>query len=221
MSVIWVEGIIGAGKTTLTKGLAEQLQLRPLLEPVETNPFLAKFYNDPKGYAFPMQMHLMGVRYNLQKLALYESLAKNPDHKYRGAVLDRGLPGDRVFCKLHIKYGNIPEDHWQIYENFYNLMSTSIQAPSVLVYLQVDPEVALSRVRKRDRDVESSLPLSYLKDLAAGYESLLAEIESGDHAWSNGIKVLRLPWNEDVTTEDESQAAIQKAIEAVKRISRL
>jgi deoxyguanosine kinase len=193
-AVVWVEGIIGAGKTTLTQAVASELKLRPVYEPVETNFLLEDFYREPKVYAFPMQMHLLMTRFNLQTLAANEALG-NLGH--RGAILDRGLPGDRVFARLHIRYGNINEKLWKVYENAYNVMSCSLRPPSLLVYLDVDPLVAMDRVRQRDRSFERSVSLDYLKDLRDGYEDLMAEVESGRHAWSRGISVMRVPWNEN------------------------
>jgi len=54
--IIWIEGGIGAGKTTLTEKMAKALNLRAIYEPVEGNPYLARFYEEPKRWAFPMQI---------------------------------------------------------------------------------------------------------------------------------------------------------------------
>ena len=68
--VLWIEGIIGAGKTTLANQLADALNMRAIHEPVESNPYLGLFYENPKQWAFTMQMHLLAHRYGLQKLAV-------------------------------------------------------------------------------------------------------------------------------------------------------
>jgi deoxyadenosine/deoxycytidine kinase len=192
--VLWIEGIIGAGKTTLAKQLGDALHMRVIEEPVESNPYLPLFYKEPKTWAWTMQMHLMGVRYGMQKLAVSEALV---GHAYNGAILDRGLPGDRVFCRLHVRAGNIHEMQWHTYETFYNIMVCDLRPPSLILYLDVDPNVALERVQKRARSVETGLSLEYLQDLRRGYMDLLSEIESGDHAWSKGMRVMRVPWNVD------------------------
>lgn len=193
-SVVWVEGIIGAGKSTLTKQIAEHLKLRPIYEPVDDNPLLVKFYEDPKKYAFPMQMLLMARRYAMQQLAAWEA---THGADFNGAVVDRGLPGDRVFCKLHIAEGNIEAEFWDVYETFYKIMSLNLPTPSVLVFLDVEPEVAFERMQKRARAAENGVPLEYLKKLRRGYLDLLVEIESGQHAWARGMRVIRIPWNTD------------------------
>jgi deoxyadenosine/deoxycytidine kinase len=175
--IIWIEGLIGAGKTTATNKLAELLKLRPMLEPVDTNPYLKQFYEDPKRWAFPMQMHLLAHRYAMQQAASWESVLG------RGAVLDRGLPGDRVFCRLHMLEGNMSQNEWQTYDYIYQIMAANLRVPSLIVYLDVEPEVALYRIQKRARSAEVGMDIDYLQKLRAGYMDLLVQIDSGDHAW--------------------------------------
>ena len=187
--IIWLEGIIGVGKSSFTEELAKRLNLRALYEPVESNPFLDKFYKDPKKYAFALQMHLLMVRFNMQNLAANEAALG------KGCILDRGLPGDRVFCKLQIEAGNIDPEFWQVYENAYNVMSCSLRPPSLLVYLDVDESVAMQRIRHRGRGAEAAVDIGYLHRLRKGYYQLLDEVISRRHAWSTGISILVLPWN--------------------------
>lgn len=197
--IIWLEGIIGAGKTTVTKTLAEALSLRAIYEPVGSNPYLKLFYEDPRRYAFVMQIELLHRRFALQKIAAYEATAGG---EYKGAILDRGLPGDRVFAKLHVLSGNISEMEWGTYERAYNIMTCSLIPPSTLVFLDVEPEVAYQRIQVRGRGVEKNVSLRYLEDLRKGYLDLLIEIESGRHAWSRGVDVMRLGWNTDYQKVD-------------------
>lgn len=197
--IIWIEGNIGAGKTTLTKIIAEKLNLKPIFEPAgdgevgEVNPLLEAFYADPKAFAFPMQIHLMMKRFNLQHLAHFEAQAGH----YRGAVLDRGLPGDRVFCKANIEVGNIPEVLWPIYEQAFETMIYWLRAPALLIYLDVSPWTSMRRIKARARSSEDGIPFDYLKRLYCGYEDLMREIESKEHAWARGMAVARIPWDED------------------------
>jgi len=189
--IIWVEGIIGAGKSTLTTELESALGFQGRYEPVGTNPYLERFYKDPKRWAFPMQLHLLHHRYAMQKEAAYGAAIG------RGSILDRGMPGDRVFCKMHMVAGNISELEWNTYEMAYEIMACSLVPPSLLLFIDVEPDIALERVKKRARSAEVSIDLEYLSSLRKGYLDLLAEIESGVHAWSRGMEVLRLPWNLD------------------------
>lgn len=189
-----VEGIIGAGKTTLARRLAEDLNLRPLYEAVEDNPFLEHFYQDQEKWAAHMQFYLLHRRRAQQQAAAWE--AKNVS-EFNGAVLDRSLPGDRVFAKMHLKYGNIHELVWQSYEFAFDVMTHDLTPPTLILFLDVDPETAMERVKKRSRGAESGLTLEYLRDLRKGYLDLLTEIESGQHSWAQGLAIHRVPWNVD------------------------
>jgi len=191
--ILWVEGIIGAGKTTLAKKLAEDLNFELFLEPVDSNPYLSRFYQDPKRWAFPMQIYLLARRYAIQQTASYISLVDS----YKGAVLDRGIAGDRVFCRLHAESGNMADIEWQTYDYFYNVMAANLRVPSLVLFLDVEPEIALKRIRGRNRDAEKNIDLVYLEQLRAGYLDLLVDIESGRHAWAQGMSTLRWPWNLD------------------------
>ena len=193
--IIWVEGLIGAGKSTLVKSLHEHLKLRPLYEPVEENKYLSLFYEDPGRWAFSMQVELLQRRITMHNLAIDEALY---GQEYKGAVLDRGLPGDRVFCKLLWKSGLIHDFEWETYQCLYGTaVSRNLVTPSLLLYLDVTPEKAFERINKRGRSAESSITLDYLKSLRDGYEDLMEELETGEHAWSGRVKVVRVPWDED------------------------
>jgi deoxyadenosine/deoxycytidine kinase len=206
--VVWVEGLIGSGKTTVSDQLGDLLKAHVHHEPVDDNPFLADFYKDPKAWAFVMQFFLMSRRYRMQKLAVAESL------NGRSAILDRGLPGDRVFARLHTRTGNIDERSWKVYEEHFDLMMSDLRPPSLLVFLDVEPETAYERMKRRARGAEVGVPIEYLRDLRAGYYDLLEEIEHGNHAWSKGISVMRVPWNVDFQDPAVLADRIVKRLEA-------
>ena len=192
-AVVWVEGLIGAGKSTLSQKLAGLLEFRAFHEPVEAD-YLGKFYTDPKRYAFEFQLRQLARRKLIHELAQSEAVAAID---YKGAVLDRGLPGDRVFAKLHVHTGNISAEQWTTYELLFNQAMSTIRPPALLVYLDTDPDVAMERVRNRNRGAESGMTIDYLKMLRKGYLDLVSEIESREHRWSDGVDILRIPWNVD------------------------
>jgi deoxyadenosine/deoxycytidine kinase len=212
--IIWVEGIIGSGKSTFSGWIADGLKLRLIKEPVD-NDYLTIFYENPKRWAFPMQIDLLHKRYSLQKLAAYEaSLAAVGESEYQGVVLDRGLPGDRVFARLHMLEGNISKVEWRTYTRAYETMTCSLIPPSLLIYLDVEPEVAMKRVQNRDRTFErAGVPFEYLEKLHRGYLDLLVEIESGQHTWSRGMEVMRIPWNTDHQPIDSIIELLKKKYE--------
>ncbi|MHA2244072.1 MAG: deoxynucleoside kinase [Candidatus Hodarchaeales archaeon] len=212
--IIWVEGIIGSGKSTFSRMIAKGLNVRLLSEPVD-NEYLTIFYEDPKRWAFAMQIDLLHKRYSLQKLAAYEaSLAAMGESKYQGVVLDRGLPGDRVFARLHMLEGNISKVEWRTYLRAYETMTCSLIPPSLLIYLDVEPLTAMKRVQNRDRSYErAGVPIKYLEKLQQGYLDLIAEIQSGQHSWSRGMEIMRIPWNTDHQPTDSILENLRKKYE--------
>lgn len=191
-AVLWVEGLIGAGKSTLSQKLAGLLEFRAFHEPIDSD-YLDKFYKDPAKYAFEFQMRQIVRRRKIHKLAAAEA-----NHtEYKGSILDRGLPGDRVFARLHVAAGNISPEQWTTYDLMFDDMMDGIRPPALLVFLDVEPEVALERVRNRGRGAESGMTLDYLRTLRKGYLDMMSEIESKEHRWSDGLDVMRVPWNVD------------------------
>jgi deoxyadenosine/deoxycytidine kinase len=201
--VVWVEGLIGAGKSTLTAALSRELGMRPVYEPVDDNPFLARSYQDPRRWVFPMQVFLLNRRWAMHRLAAAEAATG------AGAVVDRGLPGDRVFMSMHVEEGNVDEDMWHTYCELYETMILGLPTPSVLLYLDVDPHTAHERMTRRGRGAESGVSLRYLVRLHEHYQRMLAEVQSARHPWSRGMVVKRLPWPEG--------ADVDTAIEVVRK----
>lgn len=187
MSYVAVEGCIGSGKTSLAKAIAVMQGWRLLEEPVEGNDLLPAFYADPKRWAFTLQVALLHSRYRAQQVAA---------HDQQVCVLDRSLAGDFCFGRLHERSGNMHPLEWKTYQACYEAMN-AVRPPFVMLFLSVDPVVALARVKKRARGMEVGVSLQYLTDLCEEYERLLTDIESGQHHWSRGIRVKRLDWNDD------------------------
>jgi deoxyadenosine/deoxycytidine kinase len=208
---VWVEGLIAAGKSSITGQLAESLGFRSFPEPVADKGYLELFYADPKRWAFSMQIEMLRRRWDIHRLAMLECRAGTS----AGTLLDRGMPGDRVFAWMHYRAGNIHSLEWQTYEALYSeMMSVPHMQPTLLLYLDVTPETALRRIRKRARPSEEVITLDYLATLREAYQKLLHEIEMGQHAWSNGMQILRVNWSED-------NQPIAPIVEQVKRLLQL
>ena len=189
--IVWIEGLIGAGKTTCATRIAEALDFEVAPEPVHEHGYLELFYQEPEKWAFPMQMDMLFSRWLLHKLATYQAACG------RGMLMDRGMPGDMVFAELQHELGNFNDLQWRTYMKMYNgLMLSGPELPRLLVYLDVTPGNALERARQRARQAEKDLPLWYLEKLAEVYERLLSRLSSGHHRWGHGMKVCRVDWNE-------------------------
>jgi deoxyadenosine/deoxycytidine kinase len=190
--LLWVEGIIGCGKTTFAYEVGKRLNFQVIEEPVVDNPYLEHFYKDPKTHATMMQIYLLFRRYALQQMAALVSLGVN---EFKGAILDRSLSGDRVFARLHRNEGNISQLDWETYEMCYNLMCHSLLPPTRLIFLDAQPITAYNRMKKRARSAEDGVPLEYLQKLRKGYQDLLKEAERGLMPWGHAVKTTTIIWD--------------------------
>jgi deoxyadenosine/deoxycytidine kinase len=200
--IVWVEGIIGAGKSSLTEELARRLAFKPMYEEVADGDdgILRAFYADPQKMAFAMQIYMLHSRYAQHQVAAHGL-------RWSGYVMDRSLPGDCVFAELHAKYGNITRPEMDVYRSAYATMSLTLHPPAWLIWLDIAPELAMDRIRGRGRGVESGISLGYLQDLRGGYLSLISEIVEGSHPWARGCRVAFVQ-SDGQSVADLAEAAI-------------
>jgi len=210
--ILWIEGLIASGKSTFASEISNRLGYMMLEEPVEQNFYLEPFYKDPKKYAFGFQIFMLHHRFAAKQIAAYEAARGVA----KGVVLDRSIAGDRVFAKLHNQAGNINDLDFRCYEYCYQMMARTILPPTVLVYLNTQPEVAHRRMQERARGAEAGVPLDYLIKLKAGYEELLAEIRRGLVPWGHSVHVESIIWDRDTASEEEWQH-IAKTVEDLCR----
>src|SRR6266536_898353 len=119
-----VEGVIGAGKTSLARMLSERLTARLVLEEVEENPFLKDFYRDRARYAFQTQMHFLFSRHQQRGLRQLELFSER-------LVADYLFQKDRIFAGL-----NLSERELALYERLVGWLELDVMKPDVVVYLQ-------------------------------------------------------------------------------------
>jgi deoxyadenosine/deoxycytidine kinase len=212
--LIWVEGIIGAGKSTFAREVGKRLNLEMIEEPVETNPYLEKFYENPKQWATMMQIFLLHKRYAMQQTAAWLATGVTGAS---GAILDRSLSGDRVFAKMHRDSGNIHQIDWETYEMAYNYMARSLLPPTLLIFLDVQPVTAFNRMKKRNRGAEAGVPLEYLTKLRQGYQELLREAKAGLMPWAHAVQVATIVWDPDTTTTEAWDAVAQTVSDMCRR----
>ncbi|MEO0081136.1 MAG: deoxynucleoside kinase [candidate division WOR-3 bacterium] len=158
MRYIAVEGPIGVGKTALAEKLAERLSAKLVLEEVDENPFLDRFYDDMGAYAFQTQMFFLLSRHRQQ-----QSL-REPDLFAGTLVSDYVFEKDFVFATV-----TLSEHELALYERIYKLLAQEAVRPDVLVYLQARTEVLLSRIRQRNRPYEAGIDPEYVEAVADAY----------------------------------------------------
>lgn len=206
--IIWVGGSIAVGKSTFARKLAELLGFVLLEEPVGNNPFLKPFYEDQKTWAFPMQIFLLHYRFAMKQVASYSAMLGN----CKGVVLDRSICEDRVFARLHWQSGNISDLNWQCYNYCYDVMARTIQPPTLFVYLDAQPETCYARMKARDRTVEASVSLEYLRQLRDGYKVLLEELRRGLSPWTHSIRIHMQGWDKQMEADSPEWPYVAKTI---------
>ena len=155
---IAIEGPIGVGKTSLAKILANHFGCRLVQEEVGHNPFLERFYENPRKYAFQTQLFFLLSRYRQQREMAQGNLFE------KGVVSDYVLAKDKIFALI-----NLEDDEIALYDSIYKLLVPTVPRPDLVIYLQARPEVLLSRVRKRGVEYERNISLDYLKTLSDAY----------------------------------------------------
>jgi deoxyadenosine/deoxycytidine kinase len=214
--LLYCEGIIGAGKSEYCKQIAKRLSLRLIKEPMEDNPYIDLFYQDPKRWAYEMQIYLLHRRIGLQQLAAAEALYSA---EYRGAIIDRSLFGDANFEELHHEVGNISDLQHHAYLTAIRNMKLMIFPPTVLVFLDVEPKVALERIRERARGCEVNIKIEYLEQLTRKYHSMIQGAKTGHYPFSHAVSVLYVPWNHNTRTDpewDSAAASLQRFLEETR-----
>lgn len=155
---IVVEGPIGVGKTSLTKKLADHLQADLLLENASDNPFLPRFYQDPKRYALATQLHFLFDR------AKQISQLVQGDLFRHSIVSDFLLDKDRLFARL-----NLDNDEYTLYRKVFDDLALQAPSPDLVIYLQAPIDKLKERVKRRGIVYEQGMNADYLDRLTATY----------------------------------------------------
>jgi deoxyguanosine kinase len=155
---IAVEGGIGVGKTTLARNIARLFNYDMLLEQPEENPFLERFYRDPKSTALPTQLFFLFQRANqLQSL-------RQDDMFEPVRVADFLIEKDQLFAKV-----TLDDDELNIYRQVYDRLVINAPRPDLVIYLQAPLDVLLDRIRQRGIAAEQYISADYLKALSDTY----------------------------------------------------
>ncbi len=155
---IVVEGPIGVGKTSLAKRLANTFNTELLLESISDNPFLPRFYEDPKTTALPTQLYFL-----FQRAKRIESL-RQTDMFRPVQIADFLIEKDRLFAQV-----TLSSDEFDLYQQVYDRMTLEVPVPDLVIYLQAPVNVLLKRIVERGIDYERSINENYLKSIVEAY----------------------------------------------------
>lgn len=155
---IVVEGVIGVGKTSLSKLLSTRTEGRLNLEVVEENPFLSNFYLDRSTFAFQTQIFFLLSRFRQQQELFQNDLFSNT------LISDYLFAKDRIFANL-----NLGDDELGLYNQLATILEQRVRKPDLVIYLQARTDVLLQRINWRGRSFEQNMDSGYLDALNGAY----------------------------------------------------
>ena len=153
-----IEGVIGAGKTTLSGFLADAWDGTLVQEIVDENPFLEDFYRDRRRFAFQTQITFLLSRYQQQEQLLQRELFTPK------VISDYLFQKDRIFANITLN-----DKELALYERLFPLLERDIPSPDLVVYLQASTDVLLERIAARGRPFEKDMDPDYIQALNEAY----------------------------------------------------
>jgi len=157
---IAIEGVIGVGKTSLAKFVAERMNAGLILEQSEENPYLEDFYRDPQRFAFQLQLFFLISRYrqllNIPQQDLFHS----------HLITDYIFAKDKIFA-----HQNLERRDLILYEKVATLMERELPKPDLVIYLQSSTERLIEHIRRRNRKFERNVSSDYIRQLNEAYNS--------------------------------------------------
>lgn len=166
-----IAGNIGSGKTTLTRMLAKHFGWKPHYEDVENNPYLHSFYEDMQRWSFNLQVYFLNSRFR-QVVEIRQS-GKN-------VIQDRTIYEDAYIFAPNLHSMNLMSSRdFDNYSSLFELMSSFLQPPDLLIYLRASVSTLVEQIQKRGREYEESIRLDYLKLLNTRYEAWIENYTHG------------------------------------------
>ncbi|GAB4574901.1 MAG: hypothetical protein Kow0077_23770 [Anaerolineae bacterium] len=200
MTYVAIEGVIGAGKTTLARLLQPELGGTLVLEVFEENPFLSRFYEDRARYAFQTQIFFLLSRYHQQR-----SLK----------LMTRPLVSDYIFAKDALFASvNLEGDELAMYQRVHSALAEQIETPDLLIYLRADTDQLMHRIALRDRPYERNMAWDYIDSLRQAYDAFFASYDAGP------VLVLDANRLDFVASEEDRADVLNRILAALGRAPR-
>ncbi|MCF8231172.1 MAG: deoxynucleoside kinase [Bacteroidales bacterium] len=169
---IAVAGNIGAGKTTLTELLAKYYGWETRYEDIEKNPYLESFYEDMQRWAFNLQIYFLNSRF--RQIVEIRNSGKD-------VIQDRTIYEDAyIFAPNLHEMSLMSTRDFDNYRSLFELMSSLIEPPDLLIYLRASVPSLVKRIQERGREYENSIRIDYLKKLNERYETWIANYNKGN-----------------------------------------
>ena len=169
--LIAIAGNIGSGKTTLSGLLGKHFDWNPHYEDVDTNPYLVSFYEDMQRWSFNLQIYFLNSRFR----QIVDIRKKNMN-----VIQDRTIYEDAyIFAPNLHAMGLMSTRDFENYQSLFELMSSFIQPPDLLIYLRATIPTLVNQIQQRGRDYESSIRIDYLSHLNERYEKWIESYDIG------------------------------------------
>lgn len=164
---IGIAGNIGVGKTTMTDLIARRFGWRAFYESVIDNPYLEDFYQDMKRWSFNLQIYFLSHRFRSHKQMTESNIT---------TVQDRTIYEDvEIFARNLYEMGNMSQRDWDNYRALFEIMTSYLKKPDLIVYLRASVDTLLTRIKKRSRGFERDISPEYIYTLNLSYERWIKE----------------------------------------------
>lgn len=196
---IVIEGPIGVGKTSLAKRLAKSFGSELVLEQADENPFIERFYKNPRAAALPTQLFFL-----MQRARQLEDIRQH-DLFETVRVGDYLIDKDRLFARL-----TLDDEEYALYEQVYSRLTIDAPSPDLVIYLQAPVDVLLERIARRGIRYEQQIERGYLERLTEAYAKFFHDYDATPLLIVNAAAV-------DFVSNDQDYEQLFKEVMRIRR----
>jgi deoxyadenosine/deoxycytidine kinase len=166
-----VAGNIGAGKSSLTRLLADHFGWKPYFESVDDNPYLPDFYADMNRWSFHLQIYFLANRFKHHKMMTESG---------ESVIQDRSIYEDaEIFARNLYEIGKMDQRDYENYVSLFEVMTDYLKSPDLMIYLQATVDTLVQQISRRGRSFEQGIQRDYLEQLNKHYENWIARYRRG------------------------------------------